>query len=110
MANRRTFTDYEKKTIYANGNGRCGICGKPIKFEEMTVDHKIPLSRGGTNAFNNLQPACRTCNFIKNSLDMDGAFKSNKPDKELSALKKDKSNFLLFVSLNVIWQVSYNLK
>ena len=70
MANRRIFTDYEKKTIYANGNGRCGICGKPIKFEEMTVDHKIPLSKGGTNAFNNLQPACHACNCIKGAMDI----------------------------------------
>ena len=71
MANRRTFTDYEKKTVYANGNGRCAICGKPIRFDDMTVDHKISLSKGGTNAFENLQPSCRTCNLIKNSLDMD---------------------------------------
>ena len=56
MANRRTFSDFEKKTVYANGNGRCGICGKPIDFNDMTVDHKIPLSKGGTNEFSNLQP------------------------------------------------------
>lgn len=70
MANRRTFTDYEKKTIYAMGNGRCGICGKPIDFEDMTVDHKIPISKGGANEFSNLQPACHCCNLIKNSLTM----------------------------------------
>lgn len=57
MANRRTFTDFEKKTVYANGNGRCALCGKPIEFKKMTVDHKTPLSRGGTNALDNLRPA-----------------------------------------------------
>lgn len=70
MANRKIFSDYEKKTIYANGNGRCGICGKPIDFDDMTVDHKIPLSKGGTNEFSNLQPACHCCNLIKNNLTM----------------------------------------
>lgn len=40
MVERRKFTDYQKKTVYANGNGRCGICGKPIRFQDMTIDHK----------------------------------------------------------------------
>ena len=70
MSERRKFTDYEKKTIYANGNGRCGICGKPINYSAKTVDHKIPLSKGGTNGFDNLQPACLTCNLLKGSLTM----------------------------------------
>ena len=71
MANRRTFTEYEKKTIYANGNGRCALCGKPIEFKKMTVDHKTPLSKGGTNALDNLQPACRVCNFMKQDMLME---------------------------------------
>lgn len=70
MAERRKFTDYEKKTVYARGNGRCGICGKHIDYEVMTVDHKIPLSKGGTNDFSNLQPACGTCNLLKSALTM----------------------------------------
>lgn len=49
MAERRKFTDYERKNIYARGNGRCAICGRPIDFNSMTVDHKIPLSKGGTS-------------------------------------------------------------
>lgn len=71
MDRRKKFTDYEKKTIYAKGNGRCAICGRPIDFNSMTVDHKIPLSKGGTNELSNLQPACPTCNFLKNGLTMD---------------------------------------
>ncbi len=70
MPNRRKFTDYEKKTVYARGNGRCAICGSPIDFESMTIDHKIPLSRGGTNDFANLQPTCSVCNLLKSALTM----------------------------------------
>lgn len=68
MPERRKFSDYEKKTVYAQGNGKCGICGKSLKFSDMTIDHKIPLSKGGTNEFSNLQPACRMCNMIKGDL------------------------------------------
>lgn len=70
MADRKKYTDYQKKTIYANGNGRCGICGKPIDFKNMTVDHKISISQGGTDDIENLQPAHLWCNRIKNGLTM----------------------------------------
>lgn len=62
---RRKFSDYEKKTLYAKYNGRCAICGNPVAFKDMTVDHKTPLSKGGTNAMDNLQLACHSCNLMK---------------------------------------------
>lgn len=65
MASNRKFTDYEKKTIYAKANGKCAICGKPVKFKEMTVDHRVPLTKGGTNDLGNLQLAHLSCNRAK---------------------------------------------
>jgi len=43
--------------------GKCQICGAT---EMITIDHKIPLSKGGTNLIDNLQPLCRSCNCSKN--------------------------------------------
>lgn len=44
----------------------CGICKKPIPtMAEATVDHKIPLSRGGSNRMDNLQLAHEECNQQK---------------------------------------------
>lgn len=43
----------------------CGICGMPIEFSECTLDHKIPLSKGGTNKLSNLQLAHLLCNQYK---------------------------------------------
>lgn len=65
MAQRKIFSDYEKKTIYAKCDGKCAICGKPVKFKHMTVDHKVPLSKGGTNEPSNLQLSCLECNRMK---------------------------------------------
>lgn len=69
--NRRTFTLYEKQVIYAKCNGKCSICGKPVKFKKMTIDHIMPLSRGGTNDIKNLQLACKRCNSMKSNMTMD---------------------------------------
>ena len=71
MANRRKFTLDEKRIIYAKYNGKCAICGQPVKFKKMTVDHKVPLSKGGTNAMENLQLACHCCNLMKTNFSMD---------------------------------------
>lgn len=68
MSERRKFTDYEKKTVYAKYNGCCAICGKPVKFADLTINHKVPLSKGGTNERSNLQLACRECNLMKSGL------------------------------------------
>lgn len=70
MRRYKTFTDYQRKTVYANSNGKCAICGKPVKFKKATIDHIQPLSAGGTNDFKNLQIACRSCNGMKSYLTM----------------------------------------
>lgn len=50
--------------------GRCGICRKPIRARKgpmrPSVDHIIPLARGGTHELANLQAAHYRCNLSKN--------------------------------------------
>lgn len=45
--------------------GRCVYCQADIR-SEFEVDHRIPLSRGGSNRIGNLQLACPDCNRQKN--------------------------------------------
>lgn len=71
MSTRRKFTEYEKRIVYANGGGKCSICGKTVSFNRMTIDHKVPLAYGGTNYIDNLQLACLSCNQMKGSMDME---------------------------------------
>jgi 5-methylcytosine-specific restriction endonuclease McrA len=44
----------------------CGICGKKIEgMKDASVDHIVPLSRGGRDAPDNMQIAHKECNVRK---------------------------------------------
>lgn len=42
----------------------CAKCAQP---GPSTIDHIIPVSRGGTHSIGNLQPLCKSCNSRKNN-------------------------------------------
>ena len=48
--------------------GLCHYCGEEFSPAELTMDHKIPLSRGGMSEKINLVPACKECNNKKKYL------------------------------------------
>lgn len=45
--------------------GVCHYCGQKFSPEELTMDHVIPIARGGTSSKNNLVTACKECNNAK---------------------------------------------
>jgi 5-methylcytosine-specific restriction endonuclease McrA len=55
--------------LFARDRYRCQYCGRhatELKMREaLTRDHLIPLSRGGTNDWNNVVTACSPCNTRK---------------------------------------------
>lgn len=46
-------------------DARCHWCRIDLTAETATIDHRIPLSSGGSNGTDNLVLACRACNQDK---------------------------------------------
>lgn len=53
-----------EKEILKLYRSECACCGSR---ENITMDHIIPISRGGTHGIGNLQPLCLTCNLSKST-------------------------------------------
>jgi predicted nucleic acid-binding Zn ribbon protein len=66
--------------LYARDNGKCHICGKQANYQDFTVenngvfisgnsypsiDHIMPVSKGGTHTWDNVALSHRICNSIK---------------------------------------------
>ncbi len=54
-----------KHTLYGQQEGLCNGCRTQFPFRNMTVDHIVPQSQGGTDYEDNLQLLCGACNSTK---------------------------------------------
>ena len=48
--------------------GVCHYCGRKVAPRELTLDHVVPLVRGGRSTRGNCVPACKECNSKKQHL------------------------------------------
>ena len=48
--------------------GVCHYCGRPTPPKELTMDHIVPVSRGGKSTRGNVAPCCKECNTAKKQL------------------------------------------
>ncbi len=77
MGNRKSIPKAVRQKVYAKYNGHCAYCGKEIRYDEMQIDHRIPVmaidsynvarnvDREKVEAEENLMPACWRCNHYK---------------------------------------------
>ena len=48
--------------------GVCHWCGRPTPAAELTMDHIVPIARGGRSTKGNVVPCCKECNNQKKHL------------------------------------------
>ena len=56
---------FNRKNIFARDKNRCQYCGKKVPTSELSLDHVIPRTQGGTSNWKNIVCACTNCNKHK---------------------------------------------
>ncbi|HVT44445.1 MAG TPA: HNH endonuclease [Thermoanaerobaculia bacterium] len=61
----RQEVKFSRGNIYLRDQNRCQYCGKRFSSSELSLDHVIPISRGGRSSWENVVCACLPCNVKK---------------------------------------------
>ena len=63
-----------REQVYQKYDGHCAYCGCEMEMKDMQVDHIMPVARAkwlkdeiDLNNMDNLMPACRACNYYKDT-------------------------------------------
>jgi len=54
-----------RKYVYNRDKYQCQSCGQKLNETTLSIDHIIPLAKGGSNDISNLQTLCLKCNQEK---------------------------------------------
>ncbi len=64
--NKRSFSPEQRRILWnSTDERRCVECGIELKWEDFTIDHINPHSKGGRTALDNADLMCRSCNSRK---------------------------------------------
>jgi 5-methylcytosine-specific restriction endonuclease McrA len=56
-----------RKEIWKRDRGICGLCALPVPWQDMHLDHFIPLDKGGSHTKSNVHTTHSRCNLSKGS-------------------------------------------
>lgn len=61
----RQGVKFNRRNIYARDRNHCQYCGKKFSTTELSLDHVVPRSQGGTASWENIVCCCVSCNVRK---------------------------------------------
>jgi 5-methylcytosine-specific restriction endonuclease McrA len=64
---------FSRKNIFLRDSNTCQYCYKEFPEKKLTLDHVVPICRGGPHDWNNVVTACSACNNKKGSLSLEQA-------------------------------------
>lgn len=56
---------FNRRNVFARDGNQCQYCGQQFPMSELSLDHVVPRSRGGTTSWENIVCACVACNVRK---------------------------------------------
>jgi len=56
---------YSRENVFHRDGYVCQYCGKKFKRDDLTIDHVVPKSHGGSNNWDNIVSSCEPCNAKK---------------------------------------------
>ncbi len=57
-----------KRRVAKRDGRRCYLCGATFVLTDLTEEHVVPKSRGGSNNIENIKLACQPCNEAKGNM------------------------------------------
>lgn len=92
----KSIVRYSRTNIYLRDEFRCQYCGITVDRTEATLDHVIPLCKGGRSTFENVVLSCHKCNCLKgDKLHHTPLVKPYKPDYYELVTKRKRQPFNL---------------
>lgn len=91
---RRTMVRFTRNNIFLRDQYTCQYCGNRPALSHLTMDHVVPVVKGGGKSWNNIVTACRPCNLKKGG---------RTPDEAGMRLKQTprEPGWLPFMGLNI---------
>jgi 5-methylcytosine-specific restriction endonuclease McrA len=65
MQRRKQKPRFSKANLYIRDVYTCQYCSTPYTKANLTLDHVVPLSKGGKTSWTNIVAACKSCNGRK---------------------------------------------
>ncbi len=59
---------YSKDNIWIRDDGECQYCSKKLERRKFTLDHVLPISKGGKTSWTNIVACCQECNTYKRDM------------------------------------------
>lgn len=77
---RKPIPKKKRELVYKKYNGHCAYCGCELEMKDMQVDHVLSLCSARwrktpqeeLDDIENLMPSCRSCNYYKGTLTLEG--------------------------------------
>lgn len=108
FAKPKSTVRFSKHNVFLRDEWKCQYCGVELTTNKATIDHVLPLSKGGKTTFTNIVTACTVCNFKKGN---DHRIKPPRPPykPEYWELVTKRKKFPFYIK-NENWKVYMDLR